>query len=149
MLSTSSWTDSSLFCRCPLEIHRAAGKEVDIVLSVTDLGTLKLAMLRQLDANLQQNYHQTLLEVLNELRMRSIVAQPDPTPDKVFSVILQAHILARKCAPDTSQLRDALERMVCGKYGLCIRCGKEISVSMLLKDPSRPCCLRCQAKANG
>jgi RNA polymerase-binding transcription factor DksA len=106
-------------------------------------------MLRQLDATLRQSYHQTLLEVLNELRMRSIVAQPDPTPDKVFSVILQTHILTYKSAPAASQLRDALDRMVRGKYGLCIRCGKEISVEMLLRDPSRPCCPLCQTTANG
>jgi RNA polymerase-binding transcription factor DksA len=119
------------------------------VLSVTDLGTIKLAMLRQLDTALRQNYHQTLLEVLNELRMRSIVAQPDPPPDKVFSVILQTHILTYKSAPATSQLRDALERMVRGKYGLCIRCGKEIPVELLMNDPLEPYCTLCQPSANG
>lgn len=122
---------------------------MSIVLSHTDLGTLKLAMLRQLDATLRQSYHQSLLEVLNELRMRSIVAQPDPTPDKVFSVILQTHILTYKSAPATSQLRDALERMVRGKYGLCVRCGKEISVDVLLNDPIQPFCTLCHPTANG
>ncbi|HCA81938.1 MAG TPA: hypothetical protein DEP53_19585 [Bacteroidetes bacterium] len=119
------------------------------MLSVTDLGTIKLAMLRKLDAALQQSYRQTLLEVLNELRMRSIVAQPDPTPDKVFSVILQARILTYKSVPATSQLRDALERMVRGKYGLCLRCGKDIPVELLMNDPTQPYCTLCQPSANG
>jgi RNA polymerase-binding transcription factor DksA len=119
------------------------------MLSVTDLGTIKLAMLRQIDTTLRQSYHQTLLEVLNELRMRSIVAQPDPSPDKVFSVILQTHILTYKSAPATSMLRDALERMVRGKYGLCIRCGKEIAADLLVNDPSQPFCTLCQPSANG
>jgi len=149
MPSTSFWTDSSSSNRHPRQPPWAAGKGVSIVLSVTDLGTIKRAMLRQLDATLRQSYHQTLLEVLNELRMRSIVAQPDPTPDKVFSVVLQTHLLASKSAPATSQLRDALERMVRGKYGLCIRCGKEIPVELLVNDPSQPYCTLCQPSANG
>lgn len=117
--------------------------------SVADLSRIKLAMIRQLDTTLRQNYHQTLVEVLNELRMRSIVAQPDPTPDKVFSVILQTHILTYKSAPATTKLRDALERMVRGKYGLCVRCGKEISVEVLLNDPIQPFCTLCHPTANG
>gem|GEM_PF-998672 len=126
-----------------------AGKEGSIVLSVTDLGTLKLAMLRQLDDTLRQRYHQTLLEVLNELRMRSIVAQPDPSPDKVFSVVLQTHLLASTSTQATARLHDALERMVRGKYGSCVRCGKEIPVEVLLSDPSQPHCMLCQGAANG
>ncbi len=116
---------------------------------VADLSQVKLAMLRQLDATLRQNYHQTLIEVLNELRMRSVVSQPDPSPDKVFSVILQTHVLTYKPTPTVLRLREALERMTRGKFGLCIRCGREITVETLLGDPTTPCCSLCQAKANG
>jgi len=149
MLSTNFWTDSSHSIRHPSLPPRKAGKGVSIVLSHTDLGTLKLAMLRQLDAALRQNYHQSLHEVLNELRMRSIVAQPDPTPEKVFSVILQTHLLPYESVPAASQLRDAIQRMLRGKYGLCIRCGKEISVEVLLNDPAQPFCTLCHPTANG
>jgi hypothetical protein len=117
--------------------------------SVAELGSIKLAMLRQLDTTLRQNYRQTLLEVLNELRMRSIVAQPDPSPDKVFSIILQADILGFKPVPAVVQLKEAMERMMRGKYGICVRCGKEIPVDVLLQDPSCPSCPPCQGLANG
>ena len=116
--------------------------------SVADLRRIKLAMIQKLDTTLRQNYHQTLIDVLNELRMRSIVSQPDPSPDKVFSVILQTHVLTYKPTPSVTQLREALERMTCGMYGLCVRCGKEISAEVLLRDPTASCCAFCCGKAN-
>ena len=116
---------------------------------VADLSQVKLAMLRQLDTTLRQNYHQTLIEVLNELRMRSVVSQPDPSPDKVFSVILQTHVLTYKPTPSVLRLREALERMTCGKFGFCICCGREITVETLLGDPTVSCCALCQGRANG
>lgn len=117
--------------------------------TVADLGQVKLAMLRQLDTTLRQNYHQSLIEVLNELRMRSVVSQPDPSPEKVFSVILHTHVLTYKPAPSVLRLREALERMECGKFGLCIRCGREISVESLLNDPTLAFCSICQGRVNG
>jgi RNA polymerase-binding transcription factor DksA len=118
------------------------------VTSVADLSRIKLAMLRQLDTTLRQNYHQTLVDVLNELRMRSVVSQPDPSPDKVFSVILQTRVLTYKPSRSVQELREALERMARGKFGLCVRCGREISAESLLRDPTLPCCPLCQSKAN-
>lgn len=116
--------------------------------SVADMSRIKLAMLHQLDYTLRQNYHQTLVEVLNELRMRSVVSQPDPSPDKVFSVILQTHVLTYKPSRSVQQLKEALERMARGKFGLCVRCGREMSAETLLHDPTLPCCPLCQGKAN-
>jgi RNA polymerase-binding transcription factor DksA len=119
------------------------------VTSVADLSRIKMAMLHRLDTTLQQNYHQTLLEVLNEFRMRSVVSQPDPTPDKVFKIILQTHFLSYKPTPSVKQLREALERLDHGKYGLCIRCGREIAAEFLLHDPTLACCPLCESIANG
>ena len=118
------------------------------MINARDLGTLKIAMLHQLDATLRRNYHQSLLEVLNELRMRSIVPQPDPTPERVFSVILQTHMLPHTQGSESAVLRGALERIVRGKYGICIRCGKEIPVEILLREPSQPFCSLCQTGVN-
>ena len=116
---------------------------------VADLSQVKLAMLRKLDTTLRQNYHQTLIEVLNELRMRSVVSQPDPSPDRVFAVILQTHILTYKPTDSVLRLRDALERLACGRFGKCVRCGKQIAVEILLNDPTASCCSSCQRLANG
>ena len=117
--------------------------------SVADLNRIKMAMLHRLDTTLQQNYHQTLLEILNEFRMRSVVSQPDPSPDKVFKVILQTRVLSYKPTPSVKQMRDALERMDHGKYGSCVRCGGEISAEFLLRDPTLSCCPQCQSIADG
>ena len=116
--------------------------------SVADLSRIKLAMLQKLDTTLRQNYHQTLIDVLNELRMRSVVSQPDPPPDKVFSVILQTHVLSYKPSRSVQQMRQALERMALGKFGLCTRCGREISADTLLHDPTQSYCQNCQNRAN-
>ncbi len=125
------------------------GKGVSPVTRVADLSRIKLAMLHRLDTTLQQNYHQSLLEVLNEFRMRSVVSQPDPSPDKVFKVILQTHVLSYKPSPSVRKMREALERLECGKYGVCIRCGGEIAADLLLRDPTVSCCPQCQNIANG
>lgn len=117
--------------------------------SAADISRIKEAMLKQLDTTFRQNYHQSLSEVLNELRMRSVISLPDPTPDKVFSVILQTRVLTYKPVASVARLREALERMATGKYGFCVRCGREIAVEVLLSDPSATSCPLCQEKANG
>ena len=106
-------------------------------------------MLRQLDTTLRQNYHQSLVEILNELRMRSVVSQPDPSPDKVFSVILETHMLSFKpSSRSIRQMREALERLTRGQYGLCVCCGREIPADALVRDPTTLFCRRCSTRAN-
>lgn len=139
MRSTSSWTVAE-DCAAPLFFTSlAVGKGGSAVTTVADLSQVKLVMLRQLDATLRKNCHQTLIEVLNKLRMGSVVSQPDPSPDKVFSVILQTHVLKYKPAPSGLHLREASERMACGK---------EITVETSLSDPTVPCCSLCQGRPN-
>ena len=105
-------------------------------------------MLKQLDTTLRQNYHQSLSEILNELRMRSVISLPDPSPDSVFSAILRTRVLTYKQTSSVARVREALERMAAGKYGLCLRCGREIAVDVLLNDPSASSCPLCQEKPN-
>jgi RNA polymerase-binding transcription factor DksA len=114
------------------------------MIRAADLSLIKQAMLKRLDATFRQNYHQSLSEVLNELRMRSVLSQPDPTPDKVFSVILEAHVLSYKPISSVSRMREALERLALGKYGLCVRCGRELPTELLLSDPTESSCQLCQ-----
>jgi RNA polymerase-binding transcription factor DksA len=114
------------------------------MIRAADLSLIKQAMLKRLDATFRQNYHQSLSEVLNELRMRSVLSQPDPTPDKVFSVILEAHVLSYKPISSVNRMREALERLARGKYGLCVRCGRELPTELLLNDPTESSCQLCQ-----
>jgi RNA polymerase-binding transcription factor DksA len=119
------------------------------VTSAADISRIKVAMLKQLDSTLRQNYHQSLSEVLNELRMRSVLSLPDPSPDNVFSAILRTRVLTYKPTSSVVRVREALERMMAGRYGLCLRCGREIAVDVLLNDPSAASCPLCQEKPNG
>lgn len=118
------------------------------MIRAADLSLIKQAMLKRLDATFRQDYHQSLSEVLNELRMRSVLSQPDPTPDKVFSVILETHVLSYEPISSVNRLREALERMARGKFGLCVRCGRELSTDLLLNDPTESLCQLCQQNPN-
>ncbi len=111
--------------------------------SATDLTRIKQAMLQELDSTLRQNYHQTLSEVLNELRVRNIFTPADPTPDNVFSIVLNNHLLTYKPAASVIRLREALERITHGKFGLCAGCGREIPAGMLEKNPTTTLCSSC------
>jgi len=42
------------------------------------------------------------------------------------------------------QVRDALQRLEAGKYGLCTKCGAEINPERLSSLPTAQLCIRCQ-----
>lgn len=109
----------------------------------TDLTRIKQAMLRELDNTLRQNYHQTLTEVLNELHIRNIFTPANPTPDNVFSIVLNNHLLTYKPAQSVTQMREALERLAQGDFGICARCGREIPARTLEKHPTATICSAC------
>ena len=109
----------------------------------TDLTRIKQAMLKELDNTLRQNYHQTLTEVLNELRIRNIFTPANPTPDNVFSIVLNNHLLTYKPAQSVNQMREALERLAQGEFGICARCGREIPARTLEKHPTKAICAAC------
>ncbi len=104
---------------------------------------VKEALLRELDHTLQQDFRQTLGEVLTELKIRNAIKQPTATPDSIFEAIRQARILECKSSASVTQIRAALERMNLGRFGLCVRCGRKIPASQLESNPLVEACDSC------
>jgi RNA polymerase-binding transcription factor DksA len=104
---------------------------------------VKEALLRQLDHTLQRDFRQTLSEVLTELNIRNAVGQQVRSPDSILCAIKQSRILDCKATSEVLQLRAALDRVVFGKFGLCILCGRKISTPDLERNPLQDYCSSC------
>jgi RNA polymerase-binding transcription factor DksA len=48
-------------------------------------------------------------------------------------------------AGELRQVRDALDRIASGTYGVCIDCGRDIPLARLEAQPFAPRCVECQA----
>ncbi len=108
------------------------------------LFTVKRALLHELDTTLQRSCHQSLQDVLTDLRIRCANIGPDPTPDEVVELLLRNDILTLRAAPRMLRLRASLDRWHHGSLGLCERCGAEILPSDLERDPMRTRCRACE-----
>ena len=104
---------------------------------------VKEALLRQLDHTLQRDFRQTLSEVLTELNIRNAVGQQVRSPDSILRAIKQSRILDCKATYEVLQLRAALDRVIVGKFGLCIRCGRKIPAPDLERNPLQDYCSSC------
>ncbi|MEX1276110.1 MAG: hypothetical protein WEE20_09260 [Bacteroidota bacterium] len=102
------------------------------------------AMLKRLDVTLQEQYHQSLAEVLAELRLRNVLTEVEPVPETIFSIMIHARVLSPVASPSVRQVRGALERFLSGTYGRCTVCGKAISAAVLENDPTTTVCSACR-----
>ncbi|MEK6566226.1 MAG: hypothetical protein AAB330_02785 [Bacteroidota bacterium] len=53
----------------------------------------KLALLKDLDAELKRRYHQSLDEVLRDLYMHNVISNPDPNTDEIVRAFQSIDIL--------------------------------------------------------
>jgi hypothetical protein len=102
------------------------------------------AMLKRLDVTLQEQYHQSLAEVLAELRLRNVLTEVEPEPERIFSIMIHARVLSPVASPSVRQVRGALERFLSGTYGRCAGCGKAIPAAVLENDPTTTVCSDCR-----
>jgi RNA polymerase-binding transcription factor DksA len=107
---------------------------------------IKQALLKKLDQTLQSDFHQTLSDILTELKIRNAVGQATATPDSIFEAIQQARILDCKSTRAVLEMRAALRRVAKGKFGLCIRCGRSIQTVELERNPLCETCSSCNRK---
>ena len=105
---------------------------------------VKEALLKELDQTLQRDLRQSLSEVLTELKIRNALGQRAASPDSIFAAIRQSRILNCKSTGAIIQIREALERMNLGKFGLCVRCGRKILASELERNPLVEICSACR-----
>ena len=109
----------------------------------TSLNKVKIALLKRIDGLVWRCYHQTLSEMVNELYVRCLSVIQDPTADEIFALLHDNRVLTHVADPEARELRDAVERMVARSYGRCIECQREMSDSVLEKNPTQRYCAHC------
>jgi len=107
------------------------------------LETIKRLLLNEVDRTVWRKFRHSLHEVLNELYIRTVVVEPNPHGDEVFRLLSRAGILDTLTDPKTRALRDALQRLERGTFGLCLRCGQELPAEFLEKQPTARYCPAC------
>jgi len=108
-----------------------------------ELQRVKVALLSELDVTLQKCCHQRLKDVVNDLQIHYASIKPDSSPDEVFSVFLQSGVLRTMTAAPIVRMRESLERIRMGTFGLCAVCGRKISAAYLEKNPTATRCASC------
>jgi RNA polymerase-binding transcription factor DksA len=112
-----------------------------------ELQRVKAALLSELDISLQKYYHQRLKDVVNDLQIRYASIKPDSSPDEVFSAFLQSGVLKAMTAAPIVRMRESLERIRMGTFGLCALCGREISAKYLEQNPTTTRCASCNKES--
>ena len=112
-----------------------------------ELQRVKAALLSELDVTLQKCCHQRLKDIVNDLQIRYANIKPDSSPDEVFSVFLQSGVLNTMTAAPIMRMRESLERIRMGTFGLCVLCGREISAKYLEQNPTTKDCASCDRES--
>jgi RNA polymerase-binding transcription factor DksA len=112
-----------------------------------ELQRVKAALLSELDVSLQKCCHQRLTDVVNDLQIHYASIKPDSSPDEVFSVFLQSGVLKTMTAAPIVRMRESLERIRKGTFGLCVTCGRNIPAAYLEKNPTTTHCASCDRES--
>jgi RNA polymerase-binding transcription factor DksA len=112
-----------------------------------ELQRVKAALLTELDMTLQKCCHQRLNDVVNDLQIRYANIKPDSSPDEVFSAVLQSGVLKTISAAPMVRMRESLERIRLGTFGLCVFCGRKISAKYLEQNPTTTHCASCDKES--
>jgi RNA polymerase-binding transcription factor DksA len=112
-----------------------------------ELQRVKAALLSELDMTLQKCCHQRLNDVVTDLQIRYANIKPDSSPDEVFSAVLKSGMLKTISAPPMVRMRESLERIRLGTFGLCGLCGRKISTKYLEQNPTTTHCASCDKES--
>ena len=106
------------------------------------------SLLKQLDTRLQTSWHETLQDVITDLRIRWVDVKQDADADELISVIHTYRLLDFVTAQPLIEIRDTIRRIKQGTFGVCLGCGKEISGDLLESQPSVTLCSTCTEQLN-
>ena len=107
------------------------------------LEKIKLSLLKQIDLMVWRSHHQTLGELMNTLRVQRLNVPVKPSVDEIFGTLRKERMLEFSHQPGMKELREAVDRMVEGTYGLCQHCGEEMEERTLELQPTTRYCSRC------
>ena len=107
------------------------------------LSNIKTILLNQVDYTVWRYFRQTLAEIVNEVQIRKMIVSQNFSADEIFGLLKQEGILLRVPGQHANDLRDAIDRLLKGTYGLCQHCGQVIDESEVLNNPTARYCGKC------
>lgn len=105
---------------------------------------VKQALLREVNRFLWQHYRQTLDELLNDLYVRRFTVLRNTATDDILKIVRISGVFATIHDPTVKDLQEAIDRFERGTFGLCLRCGREIPLALLERQPTVRFCVVCQ-----
>ena len=112
------------------------------------MGRAERALLNELDSRLQMEWHETLSDVITDLRIRWVDVKPEAEPDELISVIHSYRLLDFVSTQPLIEIRETIRRIKQGTFGYCSGCGIEISSEILESQPSVKLCPACAHRLN-
>jgi len=100
-------------------------------------------LLNEFDSLCKKYYHQTLDEVVTELRIRCIIARSTNDPVNLISDLYRSGVLNSYSDPVVMALRKAMQRYVFEVIDVCTHCNGTIPDEWLLKNPMIEYCSYC------
>jgi RNA polymerase-binding transcription factor DksA len=107
---------------------------------------LEQSLLKELDTRLQSCWHESLQEVITDLRIHWVDIKPDASPDDLISVISSTRLLDFVNTQPLAEIRDTFQRINQGTFGTCVGCGLEISAEILESQPNAKLCPACSER---
>ena len=104
------------------------------------------ALLREVDLTFRRSYHQTLDDVIRDLRIRRVLGSPDPSATTILTALRQTGILEMNSGSTLAGLRRTLDRYAAGLLGICEDCHRPIAQKEIVHRPSLRLCARCRKK---
>lgn len=101
------------------------------------------SLLQELNLVMRHYFHQSIDDIMDELRCQLHCIQSSSQPDVILKTIYQSGVLYQRSDKIVSQMRNAVARFVRGTYGLCSHCGGDIPVLQLMNTPTTDLCIAC------
>ncbi len=107
------------------------------------LEEVQYSLMHELNLVMQFYFHQSIDDIIDELRYQSHCIGNPSQPDAILKTIYHSGVLYQRSDKIVSQMRNAIARYVRGTYGLCIQCGENIPVLQLMNTPTTDLCADC------
>ncbi len=107
------------------------------------LEEVQYSLVHELNLVMQFYFHQSIDDIMDELRCQSHCIGNSSQPDAILKTIYHSGVLYQRSDKIVSQMRNAVARFVRGTYGLCLQCGGAIPQLQLLNTPTTDVCIDC------
>ena len=104
------------------------------------------ALLYEVDRTFRRCYHQTLTDVIQDLRLHDALRSGDPSPEMLLFTIHEAGLLRMSSSSTVLEMRAVLNRFVGGTINVCTNCGGTIALKDLEQHPTVTLCSRCRLR---